>query len=130
MPRTRPKFTRESIERIRETIDTRSAIRELHMIGHDSKTPPGVRVKALSVLLDKTLPTLTEKDVHVHQETSDPREILRSLVALMGADIVREKWPDAFKRFATIVEPVVEPEQIEHDKHNGETVRLNETLAS
>lgn len=99
MPRTRRKFTRASIERIRETIDTRAAIKELHAIGHDPKTPAGVRVKALSVLLDKTMPTLTERDVHVHQETTDPKQLLQSLIAMLGVDAVRQRWPAMLERF-------------------------------
>lgn len=130
MPRVRRGFTRASIEKIRETIDTRAAIKELHAIGHDPKTPSGVRVKALSVLLDKTMPTLTEKDIHVHQETADPRAITRSLIALMGVDVVRERWPDAFKRFADADVIDVLPEQAQLEQgHNGETARLNDALS-
>lgn len=88
MPRYKP-HTRESIERIRETIDTRAAIQGLHEIGHDKENPVGVRVKALSVLLEKTMPSLTQADIIHHREEQTPLEMLQRLEKIIG--------PDAYK---------------------------------
>jgi hypothetical protein len=85
MPRYKP-HTRDSIERIRETIDTQAAIKELHAIGHDKENPVGVRVKALSVLLEKTMPSLTQADIIHHRDEHTPVEMLERLKKILPAD--------------------------------------------
>lgn len=86
MPRRRP-HTRESIERIRETINTHGAIKVLSEIGHDPKTPPSTRVKALQVLLDKTLPSLTQADVlNQPAQPVSYEELVTQLNQLIGED--------------------------------------------
>jgi hypothetical protein len=101
MPRVRPRgYSRAAIERIRATIDTKAAIKELHQIGHDPNTPAGVRVKALSVLLDKTMPSLTERDLHVtHHEAPPPAEMVSQLLQLLGRDAVAQRWPDLLLKY-------------------------------
>lgn len=90
---------RATIAKIRESIDTRAAITELHAIGHDKELPAGVRVKALSVLLDKTMPSLTEKDINVTHEAPDMTQTIHGLIAIIGEDSVRERWPDVYAKF-------------------------------
>ncbi len=86
MPRYKP-HTRESIERIRETINTERAVKTLHEIGHDKKAPPSVRVKALQVLLDKTLPSLTQADItNIQGEQVDYSALTARLTELLGPD--------------------------------------------
>jgi hypothetical protein len=67
MPRRKP-HTRQTIERIRESIDCKAAVSELHAIGHDKDMTPSVRVKALQVLLDRVMPALTQADITSRQE--------------------------------------------------------------
>ena len=86
MPRYKP-HTRESIERIRETIDTKRAVQTLNEIGHDDKVPPSTRVKALQVLLDKTLPSLTQADIlNQPAETIDYSALIVTLKELLGPE--------------------------------------------
>lgn len=106
--RKNPRLSRETIEKIRATIDTRAAIQELHKIGHDDKIPAGVRVKALSVLVDKTLPSLTEKDITHTIEHVSPVESMRGLIAILGEAQVMERWPDLYERFQA------QPRVLEH----------------
>jgi hypothetical protein len=97
--RNNARHDRATIAKIRESIDTRAAIEELHCIGHDKDLPPGVRVKALSVLLDKTMPSLTEKDINHYIEPPDMSQTIAGLIAIMGEDAVRERWPDVYGKY-------------------------------
>lgn len=96
--RKNPRPSRETIEKIRSTIDTRAAIAELHRIGHDTALPAGVRVKALAVLVDKTLPSLTERDISVQIEHADPVQMIHRLTAILGHDEVKRRWPDVYSK--------------------------------
>lgn len=97
--RKNARHDRATIAKIRESIDTKAAIEELHDIGHDKEMPPGVRVKALSVLLDKTMPSLTEKDINLYHELPDVGQQLQQLIGLMGEAAVRERWPDVYDKY-------------------------------
>ena len=99
MPRKGYRKDRATIAKIRESIDSKAAVEELHAIGHDQDMPPGVRVKALSVLLDKTMPSLTEKDINVTHETPDMGQTIQQLVSVMGEQAVRERWPDVYEKY-------------------------------
>ena len=101
MPRVRAaRYSRAAIEKIRATIDTKAAIHELHAIGHDPATPPGVRVKALTVLLDKTMPSLTERDLHVtHHDAPAPTEMVQQLLSLLGREAVAQRWPELLAKY-------------------------------
>lgn len=85
MPRYKPQ-TRRTIERIRESIDTDAAVKTLHEIGHNESNPISVRVKALQVLLGKTLPDLTAADITHNAEPVNPQELLAKLETVLGND--------------------------------------------
>lgn len=92
--------TRATIEKIRQSIDTASAIKELHEIGHDHKHAVSVRVKALQVLLDKTMPSLTAADLnHNMGEEMSLQDKFLALVSQVGEDRARLVYPDLANEF-------------------------------
>ena len=93
------KQTRQTIEKIRESIDTGLAIKTLSSFANDSGIPPSVRVKACQVLLDKTMPSLTAADITHNAPEQTLQEKFLALVNQVGEKQARAIYPDLADKY-------------------------------